>query len=307
MRAPRSFLLACWCLMTVQHALAAQGSGSAMPLFAFSNAHILTSGKGSLQVMGDFYQTLRGVITGAAQLPSANAPSLLLDHEGLAAATPDVIMVVLGDQVETSDLRKEGAAELFQPLQALLSQATSSVSMPFLTHNGQYSLASIVSELTHKYPDHVKSIGCGSGASTQSLPQLLTEQQGEALVLLVCPAVEAAADGTAQGIAAELHVLKDMHSAVEATGKKHLTLFAGRPTRQTDRASQQQRRLLATSSQAETYTECDALCQVHVQWLQGMLAILLLAVAALSGLCCLNMLDVPTRFEVPKEAGQRTD
>ncbi len=26
-----------------------------------------------------------------------------------------------------------------------------------------------------------------------------------------------------------------------------------------------------------------------------------------TGLCCLNMLDVPTRFEVPKEAGQRTD
>ncbi len=38
-------------------------------------------------------------------------------------------------QVETSDLRKEGAAELFQPLQALLSQATSSISMPFLKHN----------------------------------------------------------------------------------------------------------------------------------------------------------------------------
>ncbi len=44
------FLLVCWCFIAVPHVLAAQGSGSAMPLFAFSNAHILTSGKGSLQV-----------------------------------------------------------------------------------------------------------------------------------------------------------------------------------------------------------------------------------------------------------------
>ncbi len=55
-----------------------------------------------MQVMGDFYQTLRGVITGAAQLPSADAPSLLLDHKDLAAAKLDVIMVVLGDQVRRS-------------------------------------------------------------------------------------------------------------------------------------------------------------------------------------------------------------
>ncbi len=112
-----------------------------------------------------------------------------------------------------------------------------------------------------------QSIGCDSGASTQSLPQLLSEQQGQALLLLVCPAVEAAVHGTAQGIAAELIVLKDMHSAVEATGKKHLTLFAGRPTGQHDQASQQQRRLLASGSQTETYTECDALCQVG--WVLG--------------------------------------
>lgn len=58
------------------------------------------------------------------------------------------------------------------------------------------------------------------------------------------------------------------------------------------------------SSLGSNYQICDALCQTHVKFLEAIVLALLLAIGFSIGLCCMNILDTPSRFEKADESAE---
>eukprot|EP00775_Hariotina_reticulata_P010297 gene10297-10456_t len=251
-------------------------------------------------VLDNLQDTLHRVI-GNALDPSAEAGSVhdLLDQEVLKQNQPELVLVVLGTQVQTSDLRSKGLHNALHPLKELMQSAQSSVSLPFVVHKA----AEEEMEQLWQTAEDSLVVGCGGAGERQhTLSSALQEASGRTSVVVLCTKVPADVAGTPEGVKLELQQLQEAHSAAAALNKRQINVYAVRPD---SRFLAQQRRRHLQALTADVGS-CGPLCQTQVKWLEGILAGLVLVVAAFSGLCCLYMLDTPTRFEKPKE-GLRND
>eukprot|EP00882_Tetradesmus_deserticola_P016832 GHRQ01018001.1.p2 GENE.GHRQ01018001.1~~GHRQ01018001.1.p2 ORF type:complete len:225 (+),score=93.09 GHRQ01018001.1:530-1204(+) len=223
--------------------------------------------------------------------------------EAVQQQGPEVILVVLGNQLKTSHLRSTAAQSLLAPLQSLLDKAESSISVPYVMHDVAAVLGNREQQLRDLAADceHAVVVGC-DGARQQSVASALQAAEDQPRIIFTCTQVPEASAGTPQGVAAELQQLREAHNVVAALNKRQLTVYAVQPDA---RAVMQQRRRLQ-SSNADVGV-CGQLCQTQVKWLEGILAALILTIAAFSGMCCLYMLDTPTRFEKPKEGTSRAE
>ncbi|KAF6266783.1 hypothetical protein COO60DRAFT_1697254 [Scenedesmus sp. NREL 46B-D3] len=255
------------------------------------------------KVYKDLGSTLKGLVS-TAITPDGDASSTLdwLDKEAVQQQGPEVILVVLGSQLKTSHLRSTAAQSLLAPLQSLMDKAESSISVPYVMHdvaavlsNREQQLRELAADL-----DHAVVVGCdGTG---HSIAATIQAAGNEPRIIFTCTQVQDTSSGTPQGVAAELQQLQEAHDAVAALNKRQLTVYAVQPDAST--AVQQRRRLQASSADVHV---CGQLCRTQVKWLEGILAALILTFAAFSGMCCLYMLDTPTRFEKPKEGTSRAE
>jgi hypothetical protein len=56
-----------------------------------------------------------------------------------------------------------------------------------------------------------------------------------------------------------------------------------------------------SSDEGPPYTVCDADCQRQVKYLEGFILFIITAMALAVGMCCMHIIDSPTRFATPKE------
>lgn len=55
------------------------------------------------------------------------------------------------------------------------------------------------------------------------------------------------------------------------------------------------------SDEGPPYTVCDADCQRQVKYLEAFILAVVCTMALVVGLCCMHMVDTPTKFASPKE------
>ncbi|WIA08963.1 hypothetical protein OEZ85_008378 [Tetradesmus obliquus] len=302
------FLLLVVFIGVAAHAKASAVPAITAPLFSWANEKYLSAAgqasRTSYQVYGDFSSTLKGLITSAVSHGS-EIPSQLdwLDMQAVQQQGPEVVLVVLGNQLKTSHLRSKAAQSMLAPLQRLMDKAESSISVPYVMHDVSAALGNRekgVQELTAGL-DKTIVVGC-EGGSEQSIESALQAVGEEPHVIITCTQVQEGSAGTPQAVAAELQQLQEAHDAVAALNKRQLTVYAVQP----DASALVQQRRRLQSSNADVGV-CGQLCQTQVKWLEGILAAFILTLAAFSGMCCLYMLDTPTRFEKPKEGTSRAE
>eukprot|EP00878_Enallax_costatus_P001436 GHUV01001586.1.p1 GENE.GHUV01001586.1~~GHUV01001586.1.p1 ORF type:complete len:303 (+),score=87.22 GHUV01001586.1:161-1069(+) len=276
----------------------------AAPLFALANQQYFGTADRrahtSYQVYDDAESALHNILLGAIKPSSALTSAKWLDSAAVQEHQPEVVLVVLGNQLKTSDLRSKSVQKLLAPLQSLLDKAASSVSVPYMLHQDASTIDT--AKLQELVAGSAQSIvlGCDE-AQQEDLSSQLQHLGSDPAVVVLCTSIDSSITGSAEGLAAELQQLQAAHNAVAALNKPQITVYAPRP----DAAAVVQRRRLLQAANADVGT-CGELCQTQVKWLEGILAALIMAIAAFSGMCCLYMLDTPTRFEKPKE-GARTD
>ena len=61
----------------------------------------------------------------------------------------------------------------------------------------------------------------------------------------------------------------------------------------------------SNSSEGPPYTVCDPDCQRQVKFLEAFILFIITALALFVGVCCMHVIDTPTKFATPKE--QRAD
>ncbi|PNH08631.1 hypothetical protein TSOC_004784 [Tetrabaena socialis] len=130
----------------------------------------------------------------------------------------------------------------------------------------------------------------------------LAKRNGAQLnVVIVCSHTEPAQENTNAGLALEVEQLKEVQAAVEEAGVGHVFVYGSQTKGQAPLQGGKRRALMSSFTGFGPYTVCGPLCQTQVRWLEGMLGMLILALASCSGLVCLYVLDTPTRFEAPKD------
>lgn len=285
----------------------------ATPLFAWtpSAPYFASDPSAALQAFSDLHSTLGDIIEGVLRPSVAKESSRLLDAAVLEESTPEVVLVVLGSELRTSDLRRKHASVL----QSLVEGAKSSLSLPYVMHpvtQAHAGTEDLQQAIQSRLPkgDTLQTVGCGEGHSLDAVADVLRGgSHVGARVLLGCTGVPETQRGSKEGVEEELRQVKAAHDAAAALGRRQVTLYAVQPQAGgagDGGAEAQQRRRTLLATEVGQYNTCDALCRVQVKWLEGMLALLIIIIASLSGMCCLGVLDTPTRFESPKDS-QRTD
>lgn len=288
--------LCCVLLLVLAPAvLAAEHPAVVTPLFAWGNQPSLLDESASREVFPSLEATLSNILAdayGAAE----SAASRLVNINKAQADRPDVVLVVVGSQLRTSDVRQNHRTGHLKALQQLLDEASSAAVVPHVLHElqdlGMDQPADLVEQLS-KATTAAKVVKChGMSGLTEALEQDLSAPT----VLLMHTQLEEGVGGTPAGLQTELHQVQAAHKAVAGLGKKQLTLYGVVPEAAT---LVQQRRLLA-NVQADVGT-CGQLCQTQVKWLEGIMALGILTFASVSGLMCMYLLDTPTKFQLPKE------
>jgi len=322
-------LLACAALLVAAHAAQQQAAKQQAPLFSWGSQPYLVGGAGTggrthYQVLDEPHAVVSSLL--APFLAPGDAPSSasapLVAAERPAAAEPSVLLVFVGSQLQSADLRKASQRPALAPLAGLLAGAKSSLSVPYVTRSDASTpVAQAVAALAAgaEGATHL-SLGCG-GAPAAGAEELRAAVQQHAaagagagrLVLTLCPSIDAAAAGTAAGVAAEVQQLVAAAQALASSGLNHLGVYASEPAAGGVAAlpAPRARALLAdggptgrAAGMFGPYSTCGPLCQTHVRWLEGMLVLGLLVTATTMGMLCLYLLDAPTRFQTPKDAGR---
>jgi len=248
------------------------------------------------------YKTLDGteevatrVVIGALGLLAAKeTDEYLLKLESRPSLSHVPVVVFVGSQLDTSDLRKGQASKLGP----ILESATSSLVFPYTSGKGELvenKLAHVLKSAQVKY----QTIGCDGAVADYANEAAAAFGKGEKpRVLIVCSTVPATENHTPAGLQMELDQLAAVQEAVEASDIDHLFLYTSRAMK-----SRRQRRQLQTTPKRSVYGSytCGELCQVQVRWLEGILAAVILALASCAGLTCLKVLNTPTRYEALKE------
>ncbi|KXZ54202.1 hypothetical protein GPECTOR_5g296 [Gonium pectorale] len=271
--------------------------GISSPLLLWSNRGAAGQGKHiSYQVLTDMEQVASELVLGALGKGPEHSQVRMSGLVG-SLEKPRSVVVFIGSQLDAADMR--GHSEAVQSLGTVLDAASSSLVIPYSTSQGGVSVRETVCSNLDKAQISHKAVGCS--APSAELKADVAAALAESRVVLVCASVQDAEDG----LAAEIEQLRAVQAAVEETGVAHVMLYAsqGAADAAAEPAGGKRRSLLATYTGFGPYTVCGPLCQTQVRWLEGMLAVLFLALASCAGLVCLYVLDTPTRFEAPPKDG----
>ncbi|KAG2485613.1 hypothetical protein HYH03_015676 [Edaphochlamys debaryana] len=195
-------------------------------------------------------------------------------------------------------------SESVRSLDTLLTTAASSLAVPYTVSKGESIRETVCKKMDAEGVQH-EVVGCKAPSADLAADVKAALAKGSASapnVVIVCSNVAPEQEGTAAGLAAEVEQLQTVQAAVASAGD-HVVVYASQPKPEAAQAGGARRRSLVTSFTGfGAYTSCGTLCQTQVRWLEGMVAMLVLALASCAGLVCLYVLDTPTRFETPKDA-----
>jgi hypothetical protein len=247
-------------------------------------------------VFPDLRTTISNILADAFDAADT-AASNLFNKEQAQSSPPEVVLVVLGSQMRTSDVRQHKRTGSLVELQQVLDEAASAVVMPHVLHELQDLDITEAPNLSEQLSQASKSAQVRECHGISELPSLLqADTSGPSVLLLRTEADAEQPPGSRGALQAELSQVRAVHEAVKASGKKHLTLYGVQPEATLDAAYR--RRLQGVSADVGT---CGQLCMTQVKWLEGIMALAIITVAAASGLMCIYMLDTPTKFQLPKE------
>jgi len=310
LRSERNMMLALACasLLALTGALATEVFTS--PLLLWSNQDGVVGRGSGAQVMYNVLSDAEGATTNAV-LGLLGQGGYSTDLVNLQTAAHKGLSVVIfaGSQLSSSDLRQGKAVRLSD----VLDSSASSLVLPFAESQSHNSASSLLKSLEDAGLT-VKTVGCGHQAALD-----LTTEISSALassgpsVVLVCPSVDRALSNTQAGLEQELEQLLMVQEVVDAAEVKHVSVYLSLGTTQGGlhrrRALQQAAPTPSPSRVVKEplkgfgpYTTCGTLCQTQVRWLEALLAVLFMALAICSGLTCLNVLNTPTRFELPTDS-----
>uniref|UniRef100_A0A7S0V4Y6 Protein BIG1 n=1 Tax=Polytomella parva TaxID=51329 RepID=A0A7S0V4Y6_9CHLO len=293
----RSFYLATL-LMLLPVALAASKSsmiGVSSPLIIWSSSDKnVKASRVSYEVLSDVEGVASDFVLSAIGKEKGDADMTPY----LIGADDGVVAVFLGKELDTSDLRSSSAVTT---LKHILDDASSSIVFPYAASKGSIK-DSLVNSLTAS-DVKFRMVNCEADASEKNLKSAIKSAlKQKPRVLLICPAVSAIPNSD-EALESEMHQLTVTEKALH--GVNHMVMYSSAPEllSQVDISISEVRRrsLLADFSGFGNYTTCGTLCQVQVRWLEALLAVLFMAIAACSGLFCLYILDTPTRFQVAKD------
>ncbi|KAL6755272.1 hypothetical protein V8C86DRAFT_2681595 [Haematococcus lacustris] len=217
----------------------------------------------------------------------------------LPTASANIVLVYVGQQVSSATLRQASRPE--NPLGQLAAgiSATSSLAVPHAFFEGP-SLRATIEQQLQEAGLRVQVLGCEpESKDTITAAQQAIDVAAQLDVLLICS--PSSQHISPHALQAEMEQLHALHSMLAEAGKKAVVVYAAQPRHASQRRSLQAAGNATVYSGFGPYTACGPLCQTQVRWLEGMLAILFMALAACAGMTCLNVLDTPSRFEVIKE------
>ncbi|XP_075264863.1 uncharacterized protein LOC142357029 [Convolutriloba macropyga] len=233
---------------------------------------------------GDFIQALLG------GKPSSDT-SLFVNPE--VDSKPEVLTVFLGSKLQTSDLAKLSDTQELRPLQNALSSASSSLSVPHVDFKaGSASLLQSFSAATNAIEGaQLDLVGPCSPESPSPLSKdgLAAAVKGltanSTHVLLVC------AD-TAGDVTEEMDMFASLTAELDSLERPNMVMYMSQPS-----PSRPSARVMMEQVQKK----CDGECMAFVYAIEAAIILLIVLVAVLLGMTCHNMLDAPSKFEVPKQ------
>ncbi|GIL59063.1 hypothetical protein Vafri_14021 [Volvox africanus] len=282
------------CLLSVA---LAEDAGLSAPILAWSNRPLISEGKHvSYKVFPDVEQVTTDLVLGAlGQAQGSDFGVRGFPAESLSSDESRKVVVFIGSQLDAADMRSRSDA--ISNLDGIISGAVSSLALPYTISKGASIFETVCTKLDSAGIKH-EVVGCSAPSSDIKADAFTALAEGNTVVL-VCSHVEDALKGTNAGLEAEVEQLKAIQAAVVEADVNHVLVYATEAKPETG--------LLATGSkrrsllQESAPTACGPLCQTQVRWLEGMLAVLFLALASCAGLVCLYVLDTPTRFESPNK------
>mmetsp|Transcript_33795 Transcript_33795/g.95646 ORF Transcript_33795/g.95646 Transcript_33795/m.95646 type:complete len:297 (-) Transcript_33795:364-1254(-) len=234
---------------------------------------------------GDFVQALLGG-------KKSDSASLFVHPE--VDGKPEVLVVFLGSNLQTSDLSKLSDTKELKPLQNALASATSSLSVPHVDFKaGSASVVTSLSSATSAIAGaQLDTVGaCAPGASSAlSKEELVRAVQGltanSTHVLLIC--------ASSADVVEEMDMFTQLTGELDRLDRPNMVMYMSQPA-----AERPSPRSLA---EVAVEKKCNSECMAFVYAIEAAIILLIVLVAVLLGMTCHNMLDAPSKFEVPKQS-----
>mmetsp|Transcript_28303 Transcript_28303/g.90153 ORF Transcript_28303/g.90153 Transcript_28303/m.90153 type:complete len:240 (+) Transcript_28303:161-880(+) len=235
---------------------------------------------------------------------------------------PDVFVAFMGSQLRTGDIFRLASRGSVKPLQDALVASNSSVAFPYIAR--EEGTESLASSLLGAFMENggagrvAVSAGCtreavaaadampgaevwaGHEMDGHSLKEFLDSQSGlpggHTTILLLCSAEETLAE--------EMRELLAVATALQQSSAHGILLFA---SEQGPGAPAPNRRGLADWRSYGVEYDCGpgTVCRSQVYVLEGLIVGVVFLIALLSGLCCMGVLEGPSKFEHAEEERAR--
>lgn len=212
---------------------------------------------------------------------------------------PGLVVVFVAQELGTWELGQPGKSSLLQPLRSAVHKAPSSLALVNLIQE-RVTMAGIrdaVFDVVEGFGANLEVLGsCSSSGHSEDMVTAFKEvlehrPAGKPSVVLAC---------TSGSISKEMNQLQGLLTSLKGQTGDHACIFVSdNPPEDEVLVTWHGRSLL----QNDTDTDfCDHLCQTQVKFVEGAILVLLLAFAAVIGICCLGILDTPTQFEKRQDA-----
>ncbi|DBA94792.1 hypothetical protein WJX77_004725 [Trebouxia sp. C0004] len=290
---------------------------SSAPAFAWGSVPVLRTGA-SDEASRVIYED-----TDSTTLATGLWESLSQAVSTVAAESPQALLLYIGNKLRLEDVSAKQASSALLPLQDSMKSAESSISIPSLVHEEAQSLGdSLLASFQAKAPSAQTAGACSTASldiqetPAQAMQRLKHVQASGPKVLVVCGHPDA-------DLASELtHVSQYSQALREAFGS-HVMAYVSEMSAEETNDAGASRSLLqsmelpnemsglqlpsyASLTQASDTYLCDAKCFTQVRVIEVFILFVTLLTALLSGICMMNVLGTPSKFETTKEARQES-
>lgn len=299
-------------LNVVLFGIAATGMCSAvkMPVFMWGSPNFFQPAPdGDLRrvsYQGEDMSSLHTAVTTMLRGTDFDALPSSMRHMFKQSEQPHVTVLFHGSEAHGETIGKH------PQLHATLQDALASVSIPYVNQDGTGDVRAMLlaqAEAAASHGSKLHFIGnCGSATASSislgDLPELGGDQR---TVVVVCPT-------SAESGGAQMATLERLSQAVKQTGLTNMFVFVADPGHKSEGSG---RSLMATTTEgaltqsgedvaaptpdAPKGLVCDKTCRTQVNQLEAFILLATLLAALGMGICCMGILDGPTRFEAQKE------
>jgi len=204
-----------------------------------------------------------------------------------------LVVVFVGQQLATWELGQLGSSPLLQPLRSAVQKAPSSLALVnLLQERGTMAgIRGAVFDVVQGFGADLEVLGsCSSAGHSEDMGAafnnlLRNRPSGRPSVVLVC---------SSGSLSEEMDQLQSILASLNTHTGDHACIFVSDAPEDELLVTSHGRSLLQTDPDKDF---CDDLCQTQVKFVEGAILLLVLAFAAVIGLCCLGILDTPTQFE----------